>query len=153
MEPKETVQAFMNALQAGDFKKALSFIASDEFFCAPSLSIVGMVLACPWMEIGARLRSAFPDLDYQFKIESVDGNIVRFSTQIQGTHTAELDLTVMKMGMIPATHKSLRTNREYGIATVRDGRIISWAMESMKCTNLFTLLERLGVKSQPAHVN
>lgn len=153
MEPKETVQTLMNAIQAGDFEKAHSLINPNDFFCGPSLAITGMVLACPWMEIGKSLRAAFPDLDYQFKIESVDENIVRFSTQFKGTHSNNLDLTAMKMGIFPATHISIATVREYGMATVRHGRIISWAMESVKCTNLFTLLEQLGINSQPIHDN
>ena len=152
MNPRETVQAFMDAIQTGDFETAYSFIAHDEFFCTPTLSIVGMMLACPWMEIGARLKSAFPDLDYHFNIENVDGNIVRFSTRIQGTHTHDLDLTTIKMDVVPATYKSIATNREYGFATVRDGRIISWAMEHLKCTNLLTLLEQLDIEPQPIHI-
>lgn len=148
MDPRETAQALMDAIQTGDFEKARFLINPDDFFCGPALAITGMVLACPWMEVGARLRSAFPDLDYQFNIEDVDGNIIRFSTQFKGTHSGDLDLTVMKLGTFPATHKSFATEREYGMATVRNGRIISWAMESVKCTNLFTLLEQIGAKPQ-----
>jgi len=145
MDSKETVQALMNAVQTGDFEGAHSFIHPNDFFCGPSMAITGMVLACPWMEIGKNLRAAFQDLDYQFKIEGVDGDNVRFSTQLGGTHTDDLDLTAMKMGIIPATQKSISTEREYGTATVHRGRVIAWTMDSPKCASLFTLLEQLDV--------
>ncbi len=143
MDARETIQALMDAIQAGDFEKVRFLINPIDFFCGPSLAITGMVLACPWMAIGASLKSAFPDLDYQFRIEGVDENIVRFSTQFKGTHTGDLDLTAMKMGIISATNKHIVTDREHGIAVVRNGKVISWAMEPIKCTNLFTLLEHL----------
>lgn len=143
MDPKEIVQTLMDAIQEGDFKKAHSLIHPNDFFCGPSMAITGMVLACPWMEIGKSLRAAFQDLDYQFKIEGVNGDSIRFSTQLSGTHTGDLDLTAMKLGIIPPTHRFLSTAREHGTATVHRGRVIAWAMESPKCTSLFTLLEHL----------
>jgi len=146
MDAKETVQTLIYAIEADDFEKARSLINPDDFFCGPSMAITGMVLACPWMEIGKRLRAAFPDLDYQLRVEGVDGNIVRFSTQFKGTHNGDLDLTMMKMEVFPATHKFIRTAREYGLATVHNSKVIAWAMESMKCINLFTLLEQLDFK-------
>ena len=145
MDPKEIVQTLMNAIQEGDFEKAHSLIHPNDFFCGPSMAITGMLLACPWMEIGKSLRAAFQDLDYQFKVEGVDGNSVRFSTQLSGKHTGNLDLTAMKFSNIPATYRSISTEREYGIATVHHGKVIAWTMESPKCTSLFTILEQLDV--------
>ena len=145
MDPKEIVQTLMNAIQEGDFEKAHSLIHPNDFFCGPSMAITGMLLACPWMEIGKSLRAAFEDLDYQFKVEGVDGNSVRFSTQLSGKHTGNLDLTAMKFSIIPATYRSISTEREYGIATVHHGKVIAWTMESPKCTSLFTILEQLDV--------
>ncbi|HLO17310.1 MAG TPA: hypothetical protein VK206_20930 [Anaerolineales bacterium] len=144
MDPRATVQALMDVIQTGDFEKVAS-LRSDDF--SSDISIVGMVLAWPWMGIGARLKAAFPDLNYGFHIESVDGNIVKFSTQIHGTHTGDLDLTLAKRNVIPVTYKSIATPREYGIATVRNGKVIAWAMESISCTSLQTILRQLGVKS------
>jgi len=144
VDPKATVQALMDALQIGDFKKAHCLL-SDDF--SSDISIICMVLA-RWMGMGPKLKAAFPNLDYGLNIESVNGNIVKFSTQIHGTHSGDLDLTMLKMGVIPATNKSLAIAREYGIAVVRNGKVISWAMESTKCANLITILEQLGVKPQ-----
>jgi len=146
MDPKATVQALMDAIQAGDFERARSLLSGDTFLGPPS--IICMVLEWHWMGFGEKLNSAFPDLDYGLQIESVDGNVVRFSTQIQGTHTRDLELNMLTTGVVTATNKSIATAREYGIAVVRAGKVISWGMESINCADLTTILEQLGVKQR-----
>lgn len=131
----------MDAIQEGDFEKALSSLSGD---FSSDASIVCMVLTWHWVRLGEKLRAAFPDLDFGFHIESVDGNTVRFSTQIHGTQTRDLDLTMLTIGLIPATNKSISTEREYGMAVVRAGKVISWEMESGNCATLNTILEQLG---------
>jgi hypothetical protein len=143
MDPKETIQALMDAVQAGDFEKARSFLVGGFFSDA---SLVSMVLTWHWTNIGEKLKEAFPDLDYGLHIESVDESVVKFSTQIRGTHTRDLALTMLTTGVIPATNKTIASPREYGIAVVRAGKVISWAMEKMNCTNLTTILAQLGIK-------
>ena len=145
VDPTETVQALMDAIQAGDFEKAQSLLSGD-FFSGGSM--ICMILSSPWMGLGEKLKAAFPDLDYGLRIERVDGNIVKFSTQIYGMHTRDLELPMLTIRRIPATNKSIATAREYGIAVVRAGKVISWAMESIHCANLTTILEQLGVNGR-----
>jgi hypothetical protein len=145
MDPRETVQALMDAIQAGDFETAQSLI-SDGFFSGGS--IICMILSSPWMKLGEYLKAAFPDLDYGLRIESVDGNIVKFSTQIHGTHAQDLQLPFLTIHVIPATNRSVATAREFGIAVVRAGRVISWAMESIHGADLTTILKQLGVNGR-----
>lgn len=142
MDPRETVQALMDAIQAGDFEKAQSLL-HWEFFSGGS--IICMILSSPWMRLGESLKEAFPDLDYGLRIESVDGNVVKFSTEIHGMHTQDLELPMLTIRVIPATNRPIATTREYGISVVRAGKVISWAMESIRCANLTTILEQLGV--------
>jgi hypothetical protein len=107
-----------------------------------------MMLESPWMGLGERLKEAFPDLDYGLRIESVHGNVVKFSTEIHGTHTQDLELPMLTIRVIPVTNRSIATAREYGIAVVRAEKVISWAMESIHCANLTTILEQLGVNGR-----
>ena len=80
MDSKETVQALIDAVQKGDFVKAQSMLANDFQFSGP----VPQPISGPaWMGMSANLKAAFPDLDYQFKIESVDGNTVNVSAQLK----------------------------------------------------------------------
>lgn len=145
MEPEATVQALMDAIQAGDFQEAQSLFSGESF---ADISIVGMILLFPWMGLGERLKEALPDLDYGLRVERVDGPVVKFSAEIHGTHTRDLVLPMLTIRKIPATNRSIATPREHGIAVVRAGKVISWAMESSTCTTLKTILEQLGAEGQ-----
>ena len=66
MDPKATVQALMDAVQKGDFVKAQSTLSNDFQFSGP----VPQPISGPaWMGMSASLKTAFPDLNYQFKTE------------------------------------------------------------------------------------
>src|SRR5512141_1206274 len=111
MDPKATVQTLMDAVQKGKIMKAQSLLADDFQF---SGSVPQPVSGPAWIGMSAGLKAAFPDLDYQFKIESVTGNTVYVSAELKGTHKGNLDLAAMGMGVIPATNKSFAAKHEHG---------------------------------------
>jgi hypothetical protein len=143
MDTKTTVQSLMDAVQVGQFDKATSLLSSDFKFSGP---VPQPISAAEWMGMSASLKAAFPNLDYHFKVESVDGNTAHISAELSGTHSGTLDLTSMHMGMIPATGKSFKAAHEHGKATLRDGKIIAWAMEPSEGAGLMAILGQLGVK-------
>ncbi len=143
MDPKTTVQTLMDAVQQGDFVKAQSTLANDFQFSGP---VPEPISGPAWMGMSKSLKTAFPDLDYRFKIESVDGNKVHISAQLKGTHNGDLDLTAMGMGVIPATKKSFAAAHEHGEATVQDGKVKAWAMTPTEGAGLMAILGQLGVK-------
>ena len=143
MDSKATVQALMDAVQKGDFEKAQSTLADDFQFSGPvPQPISGQV----WMGMSASLKAAFPDLNYQFKIEGANGNTVNISAQLKGTHKGNLDLTAMGMGVIPPTNKSFAATHENGEASVQDGKVKTWAMKPTEGAGLMAILSQLGVK-------
>jgi SnoaL-like polyketide cyclase len=143
MDTKTTVQSLMDAVQMGNFEKAKSYLSSDFKFSGP---VPEPINADAWMGMSANLKAAFPNLDYHFKVESVDGEIAHVSAELSGTHSGELDLTSMHMGVIPATGKSFQATHEHGQATLRDGKIVAWAMEPTEGAGLMAILGQLGVK-------
>jgi hypothetical protein len=143
MDTKTTVQSLIDAIQTGDFKKAKSLLSSDFKFSGP---VPEPISADEWMGMSASLKAAFPNLDYHFKVESVDGNTAHISAELSGTHSGMLDLTSMHMGTIQATGKSFKAAHEHGKATVHDGKITTWAMEPTKGAGLMAILDQLGVK-------
>jgi predicted ester cyclase len=143
MDTKETVQSLIDAIQMGDFKRAKSLLSNDFKFSGP---VPEPISADAWMGMSASLKAAFPDLDYQFKIEGVNGDTVNISADLRGTHKGDLDLTAMHMGVIPATGKSFKAAHEHGKATLRDGKITAWAMEPTEGAGLMAILGQLGVK-------
>ena len=143
MDTKETVQSLIDAIQMGDFKRAKSLLSNDFKFSGP---VPEPISADAWMGMSASLKAAFPDLDYQFKIEGVNGDTVNISADLRGTHKGDLDLTAMHMGVIPATGKSFKAAHEHGKATLRDGKITAWTMEPTEGAGLMAILDQLGVK-------
>jgi predicted ester cyclase len=143
MDTKATVQSLMDAIQMGNFEKAKSLFADNFKFSGP---VPEPISGEAWLGMSASLKAAFPDLDYQFKIESVDGDTANISAELKGTHKGDFDLTAMNMGVIPATGKSFHAAHENGIARLRDGKISAWEMEGTEGAGLMAILGQLGVK-------
>jgi len=143
MDTKATVQSLMDAIQMGEFEKAKTLFANDFKFSGP---VPEPISGEAWIGMSASLKAAFPDLDYQFKVESVDGDTAHISAELKGTHKGDFDLTAMNMGVIPATGKSFHAAHENGKATLRDGKIATWEMEGTEGAGLMAILGQLGVK-------
>ena len=143
MDPKATVQALFDAVQKGEFDQARLLLTDDFQFSRP---VPEPVNGAAWLGMSASLKAAFPDLNYQFKVEGTDGNTVRISAELKGTHKGSLDLTAMGMGVIPATNKSFAAAHEYGKAIVQDGKVKTWAVEPTQGAGLMAILGQLGVK-------
>jgi len=143
MDTKTTVQSLMDAIQMGNFENAKSLFADNFKFSGP---VPEPISGQAWIGMSVSLKNAFPDLDYQFKVESVDGDTANISAELKGTHKGDFDLTAMNMGVIPATGKSFHAAHENGKATLRDGKIATWEMEGTEGAGLMAILGQLGVK-------
>ena len=144
MDAKTTVQTLLDALQKADFETAKSLL-SDEFQF--SGLVPEPISRDAWLKMSRNLKKAFPNLDYRFHVEGADGNIVRISAKLKGTHTHDLDVSAMNMGVIPATKKSFINPNERGKVTVRSGKVTAWVVESIAGGGLMGILGQLGVKS------
>src|SRR5687767_16042085 len=143
MNKREIVKALMDAVQKGDFQDAGSMLTDDFRFSGP---IPTPINAKAWLDMSASMKAAFPDLDYHFKVIGTEGDVVKTTTQLSGTHDAAFDLTGMDMGLIPATHKSFSAALQKTKITVRDDKISLWAVEPVDGGGLTAVLDQLGVK-------
>ena len=143
MDSKATVQALMDSIQKGDFINAKSMLADDFQFSGPVPEPINREA---WMGISANLKAAFPDLDYHFHVDDAAGDDVNISAQLKGTHSRDLDLTSLNMGVIPATNKSFANPLEHGKATVKGGKIVSWSVEPIEGGGIMGILSQIGVK-------
>ena len=146
MDSKATVQTLMDSIQTGDFVKAKSLLSNDFQFSGP---VPEPINGDAWMGMSISLKKAFPNLEYHFHVESIDGDTASISAQLKGTQTGEFDLTGMNMGMIPATNKSFAAVKEYGKATVKGDKVTSWANTPIEGAGLKAILGQLGVKTPP----
>jgi len=143
MNKRETVQALMDAVQKGDFENVKPMLAEDFQFSGP---IPEPINKEAWLEMSANLKTAFPDIDYHFKVIGADGDVVRSISQLSGTHNGAFDLTSMNMGVIPATNKTFSTKSEKTKVTVKDNKITLWAVEPNDGAGLMEILKQLDVK-------
>ena len=143
MNKRETVQALMDSIQKGDFEKAKTMLADDFQFSGP---VPEPINAAAWLGMSASLMEAFPDLNYHFKVIGADGDVVKSTTQLSGTHRGAFDLTGMNMGVIPATNRSFSNKLEKTKITVKDHKITMWAVEPTDGAGLKEILKQLEVK-------
>lgn len=143
MNKRETVQALMDAVQKGDFETAKSMLADAFQFSGPVPEPMNKEA---WLTMSSRLKTAFPDLDYHFKVIGAEGDVVRAISQLSGTHTGSFDLTNMNMGVIPATDKTFSAKHEKTKITVKENKITSWVNEPTEGAGLMAILSQLDVK-------
>ena len=144
MNKRETVQALMNTVQRGDLERAKSMFSEDFAFSGPT---PGPIDANAWLDMSASLKTAFPDLNYHFKVIGADGDVVRSTRQLSGTHNGALDLTDMELGVIPATNRFFASRVEKAKITVKENKITSWVIEPTEGAGLKAILGQLGVKT------
>lgn len=144
MNNREIVQTLMDSVQKGDFVKAKSLLTDDFQFSGP---IPKPVNREAWLTMSSNLKTAFPDLNYHFKVIGSDGDVVKTTSQLSGTHTGSFDLTDMKMGVIPATKKAFSAKLQKTKVTVKENKITSWVVEPIEGAGLKAILGQLGVKS------
>jgi predicted ester cyclase len=147
MNTKDTVQALMDSIQSGDFETAGSLLSDDFQFSGP---VPEPINGEQWMGISKSMRTAFPDLNYRFKIVAVVGDVVGSSNQLSGTHSGDLDLTALGMGVIPSTGKSFSLAKESAKSMVCDGKVVSLRTEPTEGAGLSAILKAIGVPV-PAH--
>lgn len=74
MNKRETVQALMDSIQKGDFENARTMLADDFQFSGPVPEPINKET---WLGMSVSLKTAFPDLDYHFKVIGTEGNVVK----------------------------------------------------------------------------
>lgn len=143
MNKRETVQALMDAVQKGDLEVAESMLADDFQF---SGTVPEPINRDAWLGMSTILKTAFPDLDYHFRVIGTEGDVVRATSQMSGTHTGSFDLSNMQMGVIPATDKSFVTTREKTKITVKGDKITAWTVEPTQSAGVMEILKQLDVE-------
>jgi predicted ester cyclase len=142
MNKRETVQALVDSVQKGDFENAKTMLADDFQFSGATPKPINREA---WLGLSSNLKTAFPDLDYHFKVIGADGDVVKTTSQLSGTHTGAFDLTNMKMGVIPATNKIFSAKPEKSKITVKENKITAWVAEPTDGAGLQALLDQLGL--------
>ena len=142
MNQREIVQALLDSVQRGDFEKAKTLLSNDFQFSGPVPEPINRET---WMGINKNLKKAFPNLDYHFHVDGVDGDVIKISAELKGTHSGVLDLSPVGLGVIPATNKSFATPREHGKVTIKGDKVVSWVVDRIEGGGLMGILGQLGI--------
>jgi hypothetical protein len=145
MNPREIVQALLDSVQRGDFQKAKFLVSNDCQFSGP---VPELIKREAWMGINRNLKKACPNLDYHFhvdRVDGLDGNVVKISAELKGTHSGVLDLSPVGLGVTPATDKSFATPCEHGKVTIKDSKVASWTVDRIDGGGLMGILTQLGI--------
>src|SRR5512147_2941287 len=123
MDSKATVQALMDSVQRGDFDRAKTLLSDDFRFKG---LVRRPISGKTWLRMSASLKLAFSGLNYHFKVDHADGNVVNTTSQMSGNNRGAFDLTGIRMGVISATNKTFSTAAETHTITVKNEKVSSW---------------------------
>ncbi len=144
MDPRELAEKFISSFESGDMETCLACLADDFHISGPMPEPQSRE---DWMSTVKSLAKAFPDINYNLKITGVEGNQVKTSTELTGTHTGYLDLSPLGgMGLIAPTGKSFSNPEEQGVLTVEGDKISKYEITPSEGGGLMGLLAQIGVQ-------
>jgi hypothetical protein len=144
MDTRELAQEFVDTFNKGDIAKFGSFLAEDFKFSGP---VPKPLSKREWLGLLTIFKTAFPDINYNLRLVSAEGNVVTTTSQLKGTHTGNLDLSAMSLGVFPPTGKSFSNPEETGEAVVEDGKVKSLHMQSGKEGGIPGILAQLDLET------
>lgn len=143
MSIREIAEDFVMAMNSGDWERVASYLSEDFKFMGPVPEPIG---GMEWIGLSKSLKRAFPDIQYNLRIDNIEGDVVRTTTQLRGTQTGDLDLTAMGFGVIPATGISFSNPEEEGEAVVKGDKVVSLYVKSVEGSGLMGILQKIGVE-------
>jgi len=141
--PLGIIREHMQRMELHDFNGAGSLLSRDFQFTGVTPTPVDGV---KYMQLHRELLTGLPDWNYNFKLEREDGNIVRGTVAISGTHTGTINPTFMPgVPPITATGKKVKLPKEMLTITVRNGLISKIDVEQVPNGGVSGILSQLGV--------
>ncbi len=136
---------------ARDFIAQMDDVQKTKTRLTPDAMVSGGVLptAMPAMEainIMTALKSAFPDLQYDIKRVTVNGNQAKVETTWSGTNTGSLSLPMPGMPSLPPTGKKVSVKDAY-LVTVQGDKISHMEVQSPADGGIPGALAQLGIKT------
>lgn len=97
-----------------------------------------------WLAQQQMWRTGFADLEISFEIHSVEGNLVRGRRHTSGTHTGDLDLGLLGMGVVAATGKTVSVSQAADYIVLGE-TIISCHSAPEEGGGIHSVLSQLGI--------
>jgi len=143
MDDVERTVAFFEAIEAKDWLKIEGLLTDDFLYYGPMPDPVGKE---EWMKFQYAVQYAFPDWAYHLSAVEMEGDHIRVTVHITGTHTRELTLPIEGVQPIPPTDKKIELPKEHALVKVKGGKISELRVESTYHGGLPGILEQLGIE-------
>ena len=142
MNKVEIVERLLSYMEAGDRASAQKLLSEDFTFSGP---VPEPISGSEWLGMHEKLHVAFPDWAFNMSDLSVDGDLVRGTAMITGTHSGELDLSVMGLPSVPATGKRIKLPRDEAELRVEGGKVKYFKTNPNPEAGVTGILKQLGV--------
>jgi hypothetical protein len=143
MEPQKVVQAFYDELSTSGPETAAAYLAEDYAVEQPGAPVQGKA---HWLALWRMWQDGFSDIAIKYELHGVEGNLVRGRSRVTATHTGDLDLGQLGMGVVAATGKSVTTVSAIDFI-VEGGKIVSGVAKPEAGGGIPGLLAQLGVET------
>lgn len=99
-----------------------------------------------WLGMEALLTGSFPDLEFVVEELAEDGDGVQLAGYFTGTFTNDLDLSVMGIGVIPASGEKINWPTNHNLITFDGDKIVQWhGLDTGPDAGFSGFLKALGV--------
>jgi hypothetical protein len=142
MNELEVVERLLSLVEADDRASAQELLADDFTFSGP---VPEPISGLEWLGMHGKLHAAFPDWAFNMADLRIDGDVVRGTAQITGTHTGALDLSAMSLPTIPATNKRVKLPRDESELMVVGGKVKYFKTTPNPEAGVSGILKQLGV--------
>lgn len=144
MSKKDTAEAFLAKINTLDIQGAAPYCTDNFRYSGPFPKPLSLH---EWNESAQPYRKAFPDWNFNARIEREEADIVHITAHVTGTHTGELDLTALDMGVVPATGKPVALPVTSGRLTFKGDKIANLHFDMVEGAGIPGILAQLGVSA------
>jgi hypothetical protein len=148
MDNRELVEGFFVTLDEGELDEAMTYLTDDFRFY--SSTFPDGIDAYNWMGLLGAWRAAAPDMRFNLRLVEMEGDTARVMSRITGTHTGDLDLSAMGLGVVPATGIAFVGGEEESEGLIEGGRIKWIRIFDSPETGFASVLGQLGVEMPPS---
>jgi hypothetical protein len=142
MDAQKLVRDTFTAMEAGDMAKAGGYLTDDFMFSGPVPQPIGKA---DFLGLQGALVKAIPDWKFNSSNFKVQGDTLKGTVQITGTHTETLAPIMPGMPPVPATGKRVTLPQEPFTVTIRGDKLASFEAAQVAGGGVPGLLAQIGV--------
>lgn len=142
----EIADAFLSKVNLLDILGAAPYCTDEFTYSGPLPEPLGLHA---WAETAAPFLKGIPDWNFNAKVIGEEANVVHVTAHVTGTHTGELDLSALGLGVIPATGKSIALPESKGRLTFDGDRIVNFHIDPAHGAGVPGILAQIGASMPP----